>query len=409
MNYFFQMYSQLSFFVFLMTSLCHCVVNLDIADELNLINDVIEKRSMFSKCDPQIGRNVSVNVIFYPQFIVGLDEREQVLTSSGWIDLWWTDTRLTWNASNYGGIDKMYVKQNMIWIPDIITENSVAGLSILGSGQDFVLVHSSGEVEWSPGNIYKTVCEIDVVTFPFDSQECFLNITSWMYFNDVVRLVTTDDSINMDFFKSNSEWILSNISILETDFVFQNVDGAQGSITFVFKLKRYSAFYVLKIIIPAIILSILNSFVFIVPPESGEKVSMSVTTMLSLTVFLSYIGDITPNNSESIPIIALFVVLHLALGALSIICNILILNIHYKARKEKEMGHLRKETIVKRTNKTEPAEMNMDTIPEKEIISERTVGQWALKIMRHIDIFFFGFFILLSAGVTIGCVTMMLN
>ncbi|XP_067679584.1 neuronal acetylcholine receptor subunit beta-4-like [Haliotis asinina] len=363
------MYSQLSFPVFLITFACLCVVKADIDVELNLIKDVIEKRSVFSKCDPQSGRNISVNVIFYPQYIISLDEREQVLTSSGWVDLWWTDTRLTWNASSYGGIDRMYVNQNMIWIPDIITENSVAGFYILGSGQDFVLVHSSGEVEWSPGNVYKTVCEIDVVTFPFDSQQCFLNFSSWMYFKDAVTLVVTDDSVNMDFFQSNSEWILSNISILETDFVYQDVDGSQGGIVFVLKLKRYSAFYVLKIIIPAIILSVLNSFVFIVPPESGEKVSMSVTTMLSLTVFLSYIGDITPNNSESIPIIALFVVLHLALGAFSIICNILILNIHYKATKEKAKGVLRRDTIVQRTNKTEPAELNMDTIPEKGTIS----------------------------------------
>ncbi|XP_071117104.1 acetylcholine receptor subunit gamma-like [Haliotis cracherodii] len=66
-------------------------------------------------------------------FIIELDESKQVLTSSGWIDLWWTDSRLTWNTSNYGGIDKMYVKPNMMWIPDIKAKGSVAGFSMLGS------------------------------------------------------------------------------------------------------------------------------------------------------------------------------------------------------------------------------------------------------------------------------------
>ncbi|XP_046361693.2 neuronal acetylcholine receptor subunit beta-4-like [Haliotis rufescens] len=392
----------------MMYSSFQLMVTATIDDEFNLIKDVIEKRSLFSKCDPQSGRIVHINVIFYPMFIIELNEREQVLTSSGWIDLWWTDSRLTWNASNYGGIDKMCVKQNMIWIPDIITENSVAGLSMLGSGQDFVIVHSNGEVEWSPGNIFKTICEIDVVTFPFDSQQCSLNITSWMYYSNEISFVPTKDSINMDFFKSNSEWKLLNISISETVSSFRGEHGIQKDISFVFKLKRFSVFYVVKIIIPVVILSILNSFVFIVPPESGEKVSMSVTTMLSLTVFLSYIGDITPNNSESIPIIALFVVLHLALGALSIICNILILNIHHKAMKEKEKRDLRRETRVNRSNNNEPEEVTMDTIPNCAEIPDGTKAERAMIIMRHLDMIFFAFFILLSAGVTIGCVAIML-
>ncbi|XP_067679583.1 neuronal acetylcholine receptor subunit alpha-7-like [Haliotis asinina] len=293
-----------------------------IKDEFNLFNDVIEKHSPFSKCDPQNGKIVHINFVFYPVFIIELQEREQVLSSSGWIDLWWTDTRLTWNASSYGGIEKIYVKQNLIWIPDIINENSVAGYHLLGSAMR--------------------------------------SVSTYM-----------DETEN------------------------------QEVMTFIFNLKRHSTFYVLKIIIPAVILSILNSFVFIVPPESGEKVSMSVTTMLSLTVFLSYIGDITPNNSESIPMIALFVVLHLALGAFSIICNIFILNIHYKAINETQ--HSRRNAIVKRSNTNAPAEATLQTIPKTVELPDGMKAQKAMTIMRNLDIFFFGFFMFLSVGVTLGC------
>ncbi|XP_046578144.1 neuronal acetylcholine receptor subunit beta-4-like [Haliotis rubra] len=397
--------------VMVMTICCsyQLIVTATIEDEIKLINDVIEKRSVFSKCDPQSEKIVYINVIFFPMFIIELQEREQVLSSSGYIDLWWTDSRLTWNASSYGGIEKMYVKQNMIWIPDIITENSVAGYNILGSGEDFVLVHSSGKVEWSPGNIFKTVCKVDVFTFPFDSQKCFLNISSWMYNSKRVSLLATEDSINMDFFTKNSEWILSNVSVSKSASTPTGEIETQEMMSFIFRLKRHSTFYVLKIIIPPVILSILNSFVFIVPPESGEKVSMSVTTMLSLTVFLSYIGDITPNNSDSIPMIALFVVLHLALGALSIICNILILNIHFEAMKDKEKRDLRREIMVNRSNKDEPAEVTMDQIPNCEKIPKDMKAQRARKIIRNLDMFFFGFSMLSSIGVTVGCVAMMLT
>jgi len=35
----------------------------------------------------------------------------------------WYDFRLTWNADDYGGVRRLYVPSNEIWLPDIVLYN----------------------------------------------------------------------------------------------------------------------------------------------------------------------------------------------------------------------------------------------------------------------------------------------
>ncbi len=48
----------------------------------------------------------------------------------------------------------------------------------------------NGEVEWIPPAIYKSSCEMNVLYFPFDEQNCLLKFGSWTYNGFQVRLST---------------------------------------------------------------------------------------------------------------------------------------------------------------------------------------------------------------------------
>ncbi|MEQ2241843.1 hypothetical protein ILYODFUR_029534 [Ilyodon furcidens] len=45
------------------------------------------------------------------------------LTLSNLISLAWTDYRLSWNASEFDGIEMLRLPPSMVWLPEIVLEN----------------------------------------------------------------------------------------------------------------------------------------------------------------------------------------------------------------------------------------------------------------------------------------------
>lgn len=55
--------------------------------------------------------------------IIDVDEKNQILTVNCWLSQVWNDTHLTWNASDFGGIDNIALPYDRVWRPDIILYN----------------------------------------------------------------------------------------------------------------------------------------------------------------------------------------------------------------------------------------------------------------------------------------------
>ena len=73
--------------------------------------------------------------------------------------------------------------------------------------------------------------------------------------------------------------------------------------TFFLHLRRKVLFYVMNLILPSSMLSLLVALVFLLPSECGEKISMGVTLLLSFSVFILMITESVPNTSTSVPLI----------------------------------------------------------------------------------------------------------
>ena len=78
------------------------------------------------------------------------------------------------------------------------------------------------------------------------------------------------------------------------------------NVTYYIVIKRRPLFYVFNMIMPSVLITIVGFLGFFIPPDSGEKVSMGVTTLLSMTVFLMVVTDSMPPNSDSVPLIGKF-------------------------------------------------------------------------------------------------------
>ena len=64
---------------------------------------------------------------------------------------------------------------------------------------------------------------------------------------------------------------------------------------------RRTAFYMVNYVLPALLINIISLFVFMMPSESGEKITLGISAMLNMTVFLmAVVGELPPTDKTSI-------------------------------------------------------------------------------------------------------------
>ena len=66
-------------------------------------------------------------------------------------------------------------------------------------------------------------------------------------------------------------------------------------------------FYLYNLLLPGALLLVIGMFVFCVPPESGEKVSLAITVQLAMTVFMLVIVEMMPPTSEVVSLLGKYI------------------------------------------------------------------------------------------------------
>ncbi|XP_032311863.2 neuronal acetylcholine receptor subunit alpha-7 [Drosophila ananassae] len=77
---------------------------------------------------------------------------------------------------------------------------------------------------------------------------------------------------------------------------------------------------------------------FTLPPDSGEKLSLGVTILLSLTVFLNMVAETMPATSDAVPLLGTYFNCIMFMVASSVVSTILILNYHHRNPDTHEMS-----------------------------------------------------------------------
>ncbi|TKS69565.1 Neuronal acetylcholine receptor subunit alpha-7 [Collichthys lucidus] len=100
-------------------------------------------------------------------------------------------------------------------------------------------------------------------------------------------------------------------------------------ITYTMVMRRRTLFYGLNLLIPCVLISTLALLVFLLPADSGEKISLGITVLLSLTVFMLLVAEIMPATSDSVPLIAQYFATTMVIVGLSVIATVLVLQYHH--------------------------------------------------------------------------------
>ncbi|XP_028411337.1 neuronal acetylcholine receptor subunit alpha-6-like isoform X2 [Dendronephthya gigantea] len=224
-------------------------------------------------------------------------------------DVYWKDDLLKWNASEYGGSSRIRLQPSRIWKPDLSLYNTAKeDGGTLESAKFKVVVASNGQVEWFTYHILHSVCRIDVSKFPFDTQKCKMKIGSWTQdkLDLDLRLHKPSNGIDVDSFEKNTEWELTSASAQRNEIEYKCCPAPYVDITYSFEFRRKPLYYIMTIVFPSMLLALLASVSFLFPADSGERVSLTISVLLGLVVFMLIVNDRTPVTSDTVPMITQF-------------------------------------------------------------------------------------------------------
>ncbi|KAK1798000.1 hypothetical protein P4O66_000505 [Electrophorus voltai] len=291
---------------------------------------------------------LTVNFSLSLMQIIDVDEKNQVLTTNIWLQLYWYDHYLKWNISEYADVMSVRFPDNQIWKPDILLYNS-ADEQFDATFHTNVLVVSNGACHYMPPacapelssstgaghnhlvpmptGIFKSTCYIDVRWFPFDVQRCELKFGSWTYGGWALDLQMNEADITG--YIANGEWDLVEVVGRRTEKVYACCPEPYPDVTFTVVMRRRTLYYALNLLIPCVLISTLALLVFLLPADSGAKISLGITVLLSLTVFMLLVAEIMPATSDSVPLIAQYFATTMVIVGLSVIATVWVLQYHY--------------------------------------------------------------------------------
>uniref|UniRef100_A0A3Q3VY14 Uncharacterized protein n=1 Tax=Mola mola TaxID=94237 RepID=A0A3Q3VY14_MOLML len=243
----------------------------------------------------------------------------------------WNDYKLRWAPVDYDGIEFIRVPSNKIWRPDIVLYNK------LFKYKTKALLKYDGTISWLPPAIFKSSCPMDITYFPFDYQNCSMKFGSWTYDKAKIDLVLIGskvrgkfNEVNLKDFWESGEWEIIDAPGYKHDIKYNCCEEIYTDITYSFYIRRLPLFYTINLIIPCLLISFLTVLVFYLPSDCGEKVTLCISVLLSLTVFLLVITETIPSTSLVIPLIGEYLLFTMIFVTLSIVITVFVLNVHYR-------------------------------------------------------------------------------
>ncbi|KAM9328487.1 neuronal acetylcholine receptor subunit alpha-2-like [Pholidichthys leucotaenia] len=262
--------------------------------------------------------------------LIDVDEKNQMMTTNVWLKQEWTDYKLRWSPSDFNSVTSIRVPSELIWVPDIVLYNNADGEFAITHMTKAQLFHT-GRVRWVPPAIYKSSCSIDVTFFPFDQQSCKMKFGSWTYDRAKIDLEPFEDAVDLKDYWESGEWAIVNAVGTYNTKKYDCCREIYADITYYFIIRRLPLFYTVNLIVPSLLISCLTVLVFYLPSDCGEKITLCISVLLSLTVFLLLIAEIVPSTSLVIPLIGEYLLFTMIFVTLSITVSVFVLNVHHRS------------------------------------------------------------------------------
>ncbi|GIY82778.1 glycine receptor subunit alpha-2 [Caerostris darwini] len=227
-----------------------------------LFSDVAPKNYDYLRPPTVNDTPVEVTINIKDANIRSIDESDMSFSVA--IELWqsWSDYRLTypaWAKRNYQILDYHWIDK--LWTPNLYFVNAVEGkLNNIITPSSFFWLSKDRKIYYCCRLILKLVCEMNLVHFPHDEQQCGVKMAS------------------------------ENVSCLEESVV----------------LRRRGGYYLINVYIPTILIVVMSMLTFWIPYDAvPARITLGVTSLLTI---------ITKQYQASLPNVSYIVALNIWLS-----------------------------------------------------------------------------------------------
>ncbi|XP_057714130.1 acetylcholine receptor subunit gamma isoform X1 [Corythoichthys intestinalis] len=309
--------------------------------EGELFKDLMEGYNKNVRPVENFGDVTQVDIKMTLTNLISLNEKEEALTTSVWIEMQWCDYRLRWDQPPRSALYKnitsqLRVPSKNIWLPGVVLENNVDGQFEVALYSN-ALVSPNGCVYWLPPAIYRSACAITINYFPFDWQNCTMVFRSQNYSANEIELVLKKEDnqilewidIDPEAFTENGEWVIKHRPAKKViNSKYSKDDLEYQELVFFLIIQRKPLFYIINIIAPCVLFSSLCLLVYYLPAKAGgQKCTMSIATLLGQTVFLFLIAKKVPETSKAVPLIEKYLMFVMSVTTMVVMNCVISLNV----------------------------------------------------------------------------------
>jgi len=263
--------------------------------EIGLRHHLFDTYNKESRPIKDVNKPVLVEMGLAIQTLEEFNQKTETIKLNIWFRMNWFNEYLAWdkNSSQFP-IKVLDVSPSNIWTPDIELINAAA-LPEIYTLKGGMMLYNTGECMWSRPGIFMFSCPLDLHKFPFDTQNCKLTFSSWIFSNRYLKLSTYNDTskavdILNDF--SHSEWKVKGITYKTEQIPALNKE-IKSSITYDIELERFTHYYTLTMGM-TITLVYVSFLIMFLPPDNISRTSTAVFIPLTILALQLTIIDKVP-------------------------------------------------------------------------------------------------------------------
>uniref|UniRef100_A0A0M3IHQ8 Neurotransmitter-gated ion-channel ligand-binding domain-containing protein n=1 Tax=Ascaris lumbricoides TaxID=6252 RepID=A0A0M3IHQ8_ASCLU len=276
---------------------------------------------------------VSVRLSIELYQIIEVNEPQQFVLMNAWVVERWTDELLYWNPADFENISEILLPYDNVWIPDTTLYNSLVmdnaeSRRLLNVKLTSDLVQGTTLIEMLYPTLHKFSCLLNLKFFPYDTQECILTFGSWTHDNtgiDYKPFGSETTGIGLHHCLENEGWLVLGSYVERRVMKYACCVNNYTLLEYHLLIQRKPLFFLVNLIMPTSIITLIAIVGFFSSPTINdirdEKISLGITTLLSMSILIFMVSDKMPSTSSFIPLIGWFYLCMILLISGATLCS----------------------------------------------------------------------------------------